>query len=179
MNGKIIYVQEKGKYMSMDAELSDKLELGLIIRYYKLFDTYSFFINPSMKRQKKMTKSIKTDDDNYIYVSGKVTYNYSDDITDPYSWKITLNSEIEDASFKDWFERTERGLKLQFINKYCVYGPRFLTNTRPFIEDSFFFKDTSIMNAANTSIYLFGRGHIYTEGLHNVMLYVFGEYDID
>lgn len=166
-----MYVDPNGKYMSMESEYAPSIEIPVMLRYYKLFDSMSIFIQPTKDQIKKMNKNRKNHPDQFEYHMTSMLLNGSPDNKE--SWKLIHMGTAPDiilARYPVYWEHTFDN----WFNKY-VLGSREVYGNNSSLGDKFYFADRNISNVSNVCIYAFGKCTIDYETLSNVLIYKMGK----
>lgn len=174
---KILYVDKQGKYMMMDSEAESELVLPVVIKYYSLLDSTSVIINPDLQVMKGVRRNVRRRKEKMIYVFGTLTY-LGNGITDSNNWKMDISDEMP-PDMQVWYNMHIKEYIESFIRVYCV--PQFteLAEERTNLGYRYYYENFTLANAVNCTISLYGRGHIYTADLSNVLINIYGEYDIN
>jgi hypothetical protein len=174
---KIVYIDKHGNYMTMDSESDNKLVLPVVIKYYSLLDSTSVIIDPDLQEMRGIKRNIRKRKEKMIYVFGQMTYS-GNGITKHDNWKIEVFDEMP-ADMQVWYNLHIQEYIDAFIRTYCT--PQFteLNDELTTLGYKYYFEDFTLAEAVNCTISLYGRGHIYTEKLSNVLLNIYGDYAIN
>jgi hypothetical protein len=174
---KILYIDKHHNHMIMESESDNKLVLPVVVKYYSLLDTTSVIIDPDLQVMRTIKRNMRKRKEKMMYVFGQFTYN-GGGITNSNNWQMELFDKMP-PDMQVWYNMHIKEYIDAFIRTYCT--PQFteLSDELTNLGYKYYFEDFTIANAVNCTINLYGRGHIYTAELSNVLINIYGEYDID
>lgn len=167
----IIYIDPNGKSMRMESDYNPVIEIPVLFRFYKIFDSLSVFINPSQDQIKKMNKNKKNHPDQFEYYMTSMVLNGSPDNME--NWKLQRIS----GAPNEILARYPNYWKSAFENWYGKYvlGNRSIYGNHSTLGDTFYFADRNISNVSNVCIYAFTKCDIDYETLSNVLIFKMGK----
>ena len=164
---KIMYVDPNGHSMQMMSSYIPKFELPVVIRYYRIFESLSIFINPTREQIAKMNKNKRNHPNDFCYFETTLRLQGRPD--DMKNWQIG-NIEMAPVEILQRFDKYWPSTIQNWHNKYCLES-RTIYGNRNNLGEVFYVCDKTIQNISDVTIYMFGKCPIETETLSNVLIF--------
>lgn len=171
---RVIYITNN---QTMEMEAPDvEISIPYIVQIYPALQTVRLIIADDPEESKKALKKQKRKADKFIFYKGDMKYTGG-----PAGSSASWNFDNWPEETGEWTSAIHNAVNNRlgyWLKTQCDYmGYTALENTvsmgRPF-----YYTDTHVIRMSNAVVNLMGTGTIHTNGIHNCLFYVHGNYEV-